>query len=139
MDNNTEPQATELEITNLCSCEVENEETGESEFSSECFGCFDDDKQYFQDEFLEPYLLHKGWTEETLIRVYGESMGWTGSNGWTDTKAKDLLDALSINGDYTLRISITPEKEMVITRSSHDEYRTTFRFDLSPEQEYSDE
>lgn len=137
--DNLEPQATELEITNLCSCEVENEDTGESEPSDECFGCFDDDKRYFTDEFLEPYLAHKGWTEDTLIRVYGESMGWTNSSGWTDVPAKDLLDALAINGDYTLRITITPEKEMEITRSSHDEYRARFRFDLSPEQEYSDE
>jgi hypothetical protein len=138
MDNN-EPQAKAMELSNTCSCEVENEETGETTWSSECFGCFDDDVRYFTDEFLTPYLAVKGWNEDTIIRVIGEKMGWENQTGWSDVPAKDLLKALSINGDYTLRVKITTTNEMVITRSSHDEYGASFRFDLSPEQEYSDD
>lgn len=136
---NLEPQATEMRLSNTCSCEIEDEDTGDMTWSDECFGCFDDDKKYFTDEFLMPYLASKGWTEDSLIRVYGEKMNWDYQSGWTDVPAKNLLEALAINGDYTLRVKITPEKEMVITRSSHDEYGASFRFDLSPEQEYSDE
>ena len=134
--DNLEPQALKMELSNTCSCEVENEDTGEMTWSSECFGCFDDDQRYFTDEFLTPYLASKNWTEDTTIRIAGEKMGWTNANGWLDVPAKDLLKALAINGDYTLRVEITPENEMVITRSSHDEYGASFRFDLSPEQDY---
>ena len=137
MDNTTEPQATEMSLTNACYCEVEDETTGELTWSNECFGCFEDDKQYFKDEFLMPYLNSKGWDEDTVIRVIGERMNWDSSSGWTEIPAKDLLKALAINGDYTLRVEITPEKEMTITRSSHDEYGASFRFELSPEQEYN--
>lgn len=137
MDNITEPQATEMSLTNACYCEVEDETTGELTWSNECFGCFEDDKEYFKDEFLMPYLNSKGWDEDTVIRVIGERMNWDSSSGWTEVPAKDLLKALAINGDYTLRVEITPEKEMTITRSSHDEYGASFRFELSPEQEYN--
>ena len=137
MDKATEPQATEMSLTNTCSCEVEDETTGEMTWSNECFGCFEDDKQYFTDEFLMPYLNSKGWDEDTIIRVVGEKMNWDNTSGWTEVPAKDLLKALAINGDYTLRVEITPEKEMAITRSSHDEYGASFRFELSPEQDYN--
>lgn len=137
MDNTTEPQATEMSLVSTCYCEVEDETTGELTWSNECFGCFEDDKEYFKDEFLMPYLNSKGWDEDTVIRVIGERMNWDSSSGWTEVPAKDLLKALAINGDYTLRVEITPEKEMTITRSSHDEYGASFRFELSPEQEYN--
>lgn len=137
MDNITEPQATEMSLVSTCYCEVEDETTGELTWSNECFGCFEDDKEYFKDEFLMPYLNSKGWDEDTVIRVIGERMNWDSSSGWTEVPAKDLLKALAINGDYTLRVEITPEKEMTITRSSHDEYGASFRFELSPEQEYN--
>jgi hypothetical protein len=84
-----------------------------------------------------PYLNSKGWDEDTIIRVIGERMNWDNTSGWTEVPAKDLLKALAINGDYTLRVEITPEKELTITRSSHDEYGASFRFELSPEQEYN--
>jgi hypothetical protein len=137
MDNTTEPQATEMSLSNTCSCEVEDETTGELTWSNECFGCFDEDKDYFKDEFLMPYLNSKGWDEDTIIRVIGERMNWDNTSGWTEVPAKDLLKALAINGDYTLRVEITSEKELTITRSSHDEYGASFRFELSPEQEYN--
>ena len=131
-----EPRATKMELSTTCSCEVEDEDTGETTWSDECFGCFDDDVRYFTDEFLTPYLAVKGWNEDTIVRVYAEKMGWDYRNAWADVPAKNLLKALAINGDYTLRVEITPEKEMVINRSSHDEYNARFKFDLSPEQDY---
>jgi len=139
MDSRTEPQATEMSLISTCYCEVEDKTTGEMTWSEECFGCFEDDKQYFTDEFLMPYLNSRGWDENTIIRVVGEKMNWDNTSGWTEVPAKDLLKALAINGDYTLRVEITPEKEMVITRSSHDEYGASFRFELSPEQDYNPE
>ena len=135
---NLDPTTKEMTLSSQCECEVEDEETETTKPSDECFGCWEDNLDYFTDEFLTPYLAYKGWTEDTLIRIQGDNIGWLHQSGYKDVLAKDLVEGLSINGDFTLYVSITPENELSVIRSSHDEYRAKFRFELAPENEYDD-
>ena len=134
-----------MEISNNCRCEEYDDETGESKYdehgntipSQECFGCWDDDIQYFNDEILPSWLAANGWDTDTLITIRGSRMGWTASSGYLVTKAKHLLEKLSINGDYTLRL-YRKGKDLEVVRSSHDEYGAGFSFELAPEDSEED-
>ena len=64
-------------------------------------------------------------------------MGWTASSGYLVTKAQHLLEKLSINGDYTLRL-YRKGKDLEVVRSSHDEYGAGFSFELAPEESEED-
>jgi len=120
-----------LELSNSCSCEDEDEETGEVTYALVCHGCYESDVDYFNSEILPSWLGANGWDYETMIVINGSGMGWTRSSGYLVTKASDLLEKFSINGDYTLRM-YRKGKDLEIVRSSHDELGAHFTFELAP-------
>ena len=126
-----------LELSNNCRCEDYDEETGESKYATECFGCWDDDTTYFNDEILPSWLAANGWDNDTLIQINGSKMGWTGSSGWLITRAEKLLEKFSINGDYTLRM-YRKGNDLEVVRSSHDELGAHFTLTLAPEDSEED-
>jgi hypothetical protein len=76
--------------------------------------------------------MFNGWlkindTEE--FAIYGTKMGWRNSSGHTGrlTTFEELMENLKINGDFTLRWEFNGDgNTMKISRSSHDEYGTSF-------------
>ena len=56
------------------------------------------------------------------IRIEGRGIGWTSASGYAICKAnsKDLLTALTFNGDWRLHF-IFEGNTLAITRWSHDE------------------
>jgi hypothetical protein len=117
----------EFELSSDCSCEVYDEDTDTSTPSNECFGCFDEDKDNFKYEVLNPWLEANGWNTESLVYVFSGNMNWNQVAGWTNIYANQVVDCLTLNGDFTLRFKLDG-KDLTCVRSSHDEYGALFTF-----------
>jgi hypothetical protein len=122
-----------FEISSECSCVEFDEDENESQ-SSECWGCFDDDLSNFRYEILNPWLEANGWDEDTIILVQGLGMHWNHVAGWTNARASEVVDALKLNGDFTLRYKLEG-KTLTCVRSSHDELGAEFTFTYANENE----
>lgn len=124
----------EFEISSDCTCETYDEDTDTSSPSDYCYGCFDDDKDNFKYTILNPWLEANGWDEDTTILVQSLNMNWNRVAGWTNARAKEAIDCLTLNGDFTLRYKLEG-KDLTCVRSSHDEMGALFTFTLAGENE----
>lgn len=124
----------EFELTSNCICHDFNEDTGEFTESNECFGCFDDEKSNFKYEVYQPWLEANGFDDDTLIYVFSKAMRWNNVAGWTNIRASEVADCLTLNGDYTLRFKLDG-KDLTCVRSSHDELGALFTFTKAEENE----
>jgi hypothetical protein len=132
------PEPITFDLSSDCRCEVYDDETGESKLdergnpipSNECFGCYDDDKLYLQDQVIADWVVANGWAMNTPILILGNRMTWRGMSGWAEATPETLIDKLTLNADFTLRFSITPDnKRLTCVRSSHDEMGAFFEFE----------
>lgn len=126
----------EFEISSDCSCEYYDDEDNLVP-SNECFGCFSDDKDNFKYEILRPWLEANGWDEDTVVYVFSANMNWNKVAGWTNVYAREAIDCLTLNGDFTLRYKLDG-KNLTCVRSSHDEHGALFTFSEAQE-DYRDE
>jgi hypothetical protein len=118
----------EFEMTSDCTCQMfESEDSDTTIPSNECFGCWEDDKDNFKYEILNPWLEANGWNEDTIVYVYSGNMNWNKVAGWTNVRAGEAIDCLTLNGDFTLRYKLE-DKTLTCVRSSHDEYAALFTF-----------
>lgn len=124
----------EYEMTSECSCESWDDDTDTSSPSSECFGCWDDDKDNFRFAVVNPWLERNGWDNDTLIYVFSGNMNWNRVAGWTNIRASEVLDALTLRGDFRLHYKLEG-KQLTCVRSSHDELGAMFTFSLATEGE----
>lgn len=124
----------EYEMTSECSCESWDEDTDTSFPSAECFGCWDEDKDNFWFAVLNPWLKRNGWDKDTLIYLHSGNLGWNKVSGWTNIRASEVIDALTLRGDFRLRYRLDG-KELTCVRSSHDELGAMFTFSLATEGE----
>jgi hypothetical protein len=120
MSEKTKNEVVEWELSNNCSCENFDEETGISSPSNECWGCYDDEMSNIWYEVIKPWLDVKGYTEDTTIQIDGIGMGWQSRSGYAFAKPRDICDKLGINGDFTLYFTFDGT-EMTAKRTSHDE------------------
>jgi hypothetical protein len=125
----------EFEMTSDCTCaSFESEDSDTLIPSDECFGCWEDDKDNFKYEILNPWLEANGWDEDTIVYVYSGNMNWNKVAGWTNVRAGEAIDCLTLNGDFTLRYKLDG-KDLTCARSSHDEYRALFTFSKAEDAE----
>lgn len=118
----------ETTITNSCTCTKADEdgnemldEHGEPIASDYCHGdCWEYAVEDYTENLLKPWLEAKGIMSDSPVRIHGKGMTWLSRSGHYDTSARNILDGLSINGDYILRITYE-DGELSIVRSSHDE------------------
>jgi hypothetical protein len=113
-------QTTYAEITSNCVCEIYNESNGESVPSEDCYGCFEETLDDLHDNLVSPWLKEIGADWDSEIVVKGEGMGWRRRAGWTVVTARDIHDALAINGDYLVKYRLI-EGKLEAIRYSHDE------------------
>jgi hypothetical protein len=124
-----------FEITSNCTCQVfESEDEDTLIPSNECFGCWEYDKDNFKYEILNPWLEANGWDEDTIVYVYSGNMNWNKVAGWTNVRAGEAIDCLTLRGDFTLRYKLDG-KDLTCVRSSHDEYGALFTFSKAEEVE----
>ena len=117
----------EFELTSDCSCETYDEDTDTSSPSNECFGCWEDEKDNFKYEIMNPWLEANGWDTDSLVYVFSGNMNWNKVAGWTNIYASQVIDCLTLNGDFTLRYKLDG-KDLTCVRSSHDEFGALFTF-----------
>lgn len=117
----------EFELSSDCSCEVYDEDTDTSSPSDYCYGCFDEDKDNFKYEIMNPWLEANGWNTDSLVYVFSGNMNWNRVAGWTNIYASQVIDCLTLNGDFTLRYKLVG-KDLTCVRSSHDELGALFTF-----------
>ena len=135
-----------VELSSNCSCEEYDDETGESKLdeqgevvmSQECFGCYDDDKAYIQDEVITTWVERNGFEMNTPLKVNGSRMTWLGRSGYAYATPETLIDKLTLNGDFILRFTLTGNT-LTVVRSSHDEYGAGFEFEKLDESELEDD
>jgi hypothetical protein len=122
-----ETTVVKFEITSDCTCEIYDEDTDTSKPSDYCYGCWEDEKDNFKYEILNPWLEANGWDEDTIVYVFSGNMNWNKVAGWTNIRASEAIDCLTLNGDFTLRYELNG-KDLTCVRSSHDEYGALFTF-----------
>jgi hypothetical protein len=142
----TTTEVVKAELSSDCLCEEYDEETGESKvdeqgeviMSQECFGCYDDDKTYIQDEIITTWVERNGFEMTTPLKVNGSRMTWLGRSGYAYATPETLIDKLTLNADFTLRFTLTGTT-LEVVRASHDEYGALFAFEKLDESELEDD
>lgn len=135
----------EFELSSDCICVEYDDETGDAKLdeqgevvrSQECFGCYDEEKAYLQDQIIADWTNANGWETDTQLIIKGKRMTWRGVSGWATATPETLIDKLTLdNADFTLRFTLSPDhKRLTCVRSSHDEYGALFEFEQAPETE----
>lgn len=119
------------ELSSNCTCEDYSEETDSYELADTCAGfCFSDALEGAT-ELLADWLSSKDLGPYEQVIIYGTRLGWRSVSGYklAGTEPEEIVRALFINGDFTIRLTLTPEGELTASRSSHDEYGAGFEFD----------
>ena len=128
-------QTTYAEITTDCVCETYNESNGDDWVpSATCYGCYDESLADLRDNLLIPFFSLIGANDNSNILVEGTGMGWQGRAGWIIVTARDLHDALAIDGEYRVEYRFDGT-DLKARRYSHDEPTGTgvFTFALAPD------
>jgi hypothetical protein len=139
-------EVVKAELSSDCSCEEYDEETGESKLDEQgevvmsivCFGCYDDDKTYIQDEIITTWVERNGFEMDTPLKINGERMTWLSRSGYAFATPETLIDKLTLNADFTLRFTLTGDT-LEVVRSSHDEMGALFEFAKIDESELEDD
>jgi hypothetical protein len=112
----------EVELTNNCICEDEQED-GEFVSSSECYGCFDDMKEELFAEILQPFMEQHKLDEMTLLHAQATGLTWERVSAETIVSIYGLAEGQfgAIRGGdwrivYTLKDGVLSAR-----RYSHDE------------------
>ena len=129
----------ETTISTSCFCTKADEDgnemldtNGEPVPAEYCDGfCWESAVEDYNESFLKPWLEVKGIMADSPVRIHGSGMSWRGVSGHHDTSARGILEALSINGDYTLYITYE-DGELKFVRSSHDEFGASFSIEPRP-------
>ena len=103
------------QVTTHCICETE-----EGEVSEVCFGCYEESVSDLHDNFLLEWQERLGNEVTNTIRITGHGMGWTRASGSAVIEQDELLKALQLNGEYTLRFHLRGNA-LEVLRTSHDE------------------
>ena len=122
----TEEHPLEITLSNNCLCEDEPEGCGG-------WACYQPIKDDFEESVFPEFLKRNG--NPSSITIIGKAMGWQRVSGVMTIPADfdRLFSALTINGDWTLRITLKDNKLSVV-RSSHDE-PTGATFTIEPSTE----
>lgn len=118
-----------------CTCEYYDEDDNLVPSYDDCFGCWEDSVYDFNENILVPWMNANDYHDKTPIKIVSPNLGWMRRSGYCDTYAEEILDKLKINGDFTLRFTLTGDK-LECVRSSHDEMGAYFEFELREEEEY---
>jgi hypothetical protein len=137
-----------FELTNACICYKVDEEGeavldsyGEPVPSDYCYGCFDEEVENLKYCVIGEWLDLRGIADGSPLMVRGSGMGWTNASGWTIVPAntKSIVEALSINTEWTLRFRLDEDtNNLIAVRSSHDELGARFEFSPAESDSFED-
>jgi hypothetical protein len=115
---NTKTESQTATYTTNCECVDYDEETGTESPAEWCLDyCHEDNKIYCLELISEWLRMNNN---PQAVTITGKNLTWQHLTGYKIVLAQDILNALMINGEFT--ISLTLEgKELTAGRSSHDE------------------
>ena len=118
-----------LEISTDCTCEY-YDDNEELQPHAECYGCYDEDKDFVINE-LEEWL---GRNNVEAVEVVANGMGWrnTSAIAWLPADSARIYALLTLNGDFRLVFKWDKEDKLSVTRYSHDEPVGTAPFEITP-------
>jgi hypothetical protein len=122
----------EATLSSDCSCVEFDEDENESQ-ASECWGCWDDNLSWVNESVIYPWMAANDYHEKTPIKIVSPNLGWMRRAGYKDTYVDDIVNSLTINGEFTLNFTLTGGK-LECVRSSHDEMGAYFEFELREEE-----
>lgn len=101
------------ELSSNCNCEDDN-----GMVTDTCLGCYDFDEE----DCLSVLNIWKARQEHSTntVRIDGSGMTWQKLDGYAVTDFDKVLDKLTINGDFTIRLKLNGDT-LTAVRSSHDE------------------
>lgn len=104
-------------LSTECSCfDIDENPT------TECFGCYQDVLDNFKSEILNPWLERQGLEDDSIVNVTIQGMGWARRSGEFVITAGEIINALTLNGDYRLDFKLEVESDKLsCVRYSHDE------------------
>lgn len=118
------------EITTDCTCEDEDGNT-----ATDCYGCYDEAVAYLSDYLIPEWVKQNGDNATDLVLVTGHGMGWQRLYGWTNARVGELLEAVTLNGDYRIRFELL-DGILIAHRYSHDEPTgAKFEFAFVPDED----
>ena len=104
--------------TTDCWCVDYDDETATETPAEYCRDyCHEDNKIYCL-ELISDWLRINNNPQAVLIT--GKNLTWQHLSGYTIVLAHDILNALMINGEFTISLTLE-DKELTARRSSHDE------------------
>lgn len=111
----------EYTITNSCTCTGENDE-----YIADCYGCWNDVLVMFNDDTKHLLDITNG-----DFFIYGLPL-WNRNvaGNFTVKNTEDLLRAITIEGDWTLRYSV--DSDTLYCRLSHHDVPTGRSFTVKP-------
>jgi len=128
----------EFELSSDCICVEYDDETGETKLDEQgnpvmsqvCFDCYDEEKAFIQDQIIADWVKANAWELDTPLKINGKRMTWQHLSGYAYATPETLIDKLTLNGDFTLRFTLSPDhKQLTCVRSSHDELGALFEFE----------
>ena len=111
----------EAELTNACTCQTENDETGKYEPSNECFGdCWRNSVDDYEHVIIKPWLAANKLDEDDTFIIHGFKMTWENTSGSRYAKVDDILNLLKLErGEFRLVFTLDGDR-LEATRYSHD-------------------
>jgi hypothetical protein len=134
-DNMLTVNKIEATLESNCTCTYLDDDGNEVESWNDCHGCWEDSVEWFNEDLLYPWMAANNYHDNTPIKIVSPNLGWMRQAAYKDTYVKDLVQDLTINGDFTLRFTLEGDT-LTCVRSSHDEYGASFTFELREEDEY---
>lgn len=133
-----EMEAWSTTVTSECTCSYYDDDTDTFVSTSECYSdCFDmawNDATYLIEQWAEHW-------DTDAMRIEGADMTWQRLRGYREltfgNEFDDALRAFTINGDFTLELSLDSDMQLSVRRFSHDE-PTGCRMVALPISEWSD-
>jgi hypothetical protein len=134
-----ETQEYKAELTSDCTCEIYDEETGESKLDEYgyperpdyCYGCYEENLYDFTENFLPIWLERIGLSKDGKVMVVAENIRWNHTSGAGFADVDKLHKIMEIDGDFTNKFTIKGN-ELYAVRYSHDEPTGTGRWTFSP-------
>jgi hypothetical protein len=118
------------------------DENGYAIPSEYCDGCWQDDQSNTEYDIIHPWQIANDIADQDYVVISANRVSWRNVDGYALSKAdfKSILETLTFDGDWTLKITLNADKTMTAQRWSHDEPTGTgiFTFRKATEEEIED-
>ncbi len=129
--NTLKTESQNATYTTNCECVDYDEETGTESPAQWCQDYCHEDSRQLCLELISDWLRIN--SNPQAVKITGKNITWERLNGYALVMPQDILNALIINGEFTITLTLDGDK-LTARRSSHDE-PTGASFTITPASE----